>query len=144
MTNKEMRIKTYNLMLKHSTDMVLLPVVDALALGIEYVTFKGLKDIQSIDFEENFVPIKANKIKRVYKAVRIELEDVHLYELTRKEVEELEKHIVFNSLYLSDYINRFGVKPKEVAQYADSYIDGKEEYGYESFYDYIQSVEFCE
>ena len=142
MTNKEMRSKIYNLMLKHSTDMVLLPAVDALALGIEYVTFKGLRDIQGIDFEENFVPIKTDKIKRVYKAVRVELEEVHLYELTRKEVEYLSKHIVFGSYFLSDYINCYGVAPQEVASYAEGYIEVEDEY--ESFYDYIQSIEYCE
>lgn len=139
---KEMRSKIYDLMLKHNTDMVSLPAEDALALGIEYITFKGLKGIQGIDFEENYVPIKANQIKKVYKAVKMELEEVHLYELTRKQVDELRKHIVFNSVFLSDYLNHFGVNPKEVAAYADGYIEVEDEY--ESFYDYIQSIEYTE
>lgn len=139
---KEMRSKIYDLMLKHNTDMVLLPARTALLLGIEYITFKGLKGIQGIDFEENYVPIKTNQVKAVYDAIRIEFEEVHLYELTRKQVEELRKHIVFNSVFLSDYQNRFGVNPKEVAAYADEYIEVEDEY--ESFYDYIQSVEYCE
>lgn len=138
----EMRSKIHNIMLKHNTDMVLLPARTALLLGIEYVTFKGAKGIRGIDFEENYVPIKTNQVKAVYDAIRIEFEEVHLYELTEKQVENLSKHIVFGSYFLADYANSFGVAPKEVAEYAEGYIEVEDEY--ESFYDYIQSVEYCE
>ena len=142
MTNKEMRSKIYDIMLKHNTDMVLLPARTALLLGIEYVTLKGLKGIQGIDFGENYVPIKTNQLKEVYNAIRIEFEEVHLYELTEKQVKELSKSIVFGSYFLSDYINCYGVAPKEVAAYADGYIEVEDEY--DNFYDYIQSIEYCE
>lgn len=142
MTNKEMRSKIYDLMLKHNTDMVSLPAETAIELGIEWVTFKGLKGIQGINFEEEYVPIKSNEVKKVYKAVKKELNEVHLYELSEKEVEYLSKHIVFGSYFLSDYINCYGVAPQEVAAYADGYVEVEDEY--ESFYDYIQSVEYFE
>lgn len=139
---KEMRSKIYDLMLKHNTDMVSLPAKTAIELGIEWVTFKGLKGIQGINFEEEYVPIKSNEVKKVYKAVKKELNEVHLYELSEKEVEYLSKYIVFGSYFLSDYINCYGVAPQEVASYAEGYIEVEDEY--ESFYDYIQSIEYTE
>lgn len=142
MSIKEMRSKIYDLMLKHNTDMVILPAETAIELGIEWVTFNGLKGIRGINFEEKYVPIKSNEVKKVYKAVKKELDEVHLYELSEKEIECLSKHIVFGSYFLSDYVNCYGVAPKEVAEYAEGYIEVEDEY--ESFYDYVQSVEYCE
>lgn len=139
---KEMRSKIYDLMLKHNTDMVSLPAETAIELGIEYVTLNGTKGIRGINFEEKYVPIKSNEVKKVYKAVKKELDEVHLYELSEKEVENLSKQIVFGSYFLADYANSFGVAPKEVATYAEGYIEEEDEY--ESFYDYIQNIEYIE
>ena len=145
---KKMRKQTNELMVKNNTDMVELPAETALALGIEYVTLKGGNNIQGINFDEEYVPIKDNDVKTVYDAVRKELNEIHLSELTEEQVEELLGEIVLGSLYTADYDNTLGVAANEVATYAEGYLEAEsdpEEYGeYESFYDYIQSTELVD
>ena len=137
-----MRKKVHELMLKNNVDMVNLPVTDALAVGLEYITFKGKNDIQGINFEEEYVPIKNDDIEFIYNVVRRELADVHLYELSEDEVKKLQGEIVMGGYNLDDYANSLGVSETEVCNYADGYLEVKDEY--DSFYDYIQNVEFCE
>ena len=144
MTNKEMRAAIAKIMIKNNTDMYELSAYHTMQTELDYITLFGENNIEGINLDEEYVSIPNKYIKMIYDEVRVTFNEVHLYELTRKQVCELCTQIVFGSLYLSDYENEFGVAPKEVASYADGYIDGKEEYGYESFYDYIQSVEFCE
>ena len=142
MNKKEMRKKVYELMLKNNVDMVNLPFSDSLAVGLEYVTFKGKNDIQGINFDEEYVSIPDNDIEFIYNVVRKELADIHLYELSEAEVKKLQSEIVMGSYYLSDYANSLGVSATEVSNYAEDYLEVEDEY--DSFYDYIQSVEFCE
>lgn len=142
MNKKEMRKKVHELMLKHNVDMVNLPASDALAVGLEYITFKGKNDIQGINFEEEYVSIPNDDIEFIYNVVRKELADVHLYELSEAEVKKLLSEIVMGSYYLSDYANSLGVSATEVSNYAEGYLEVEGDY--DSFYDYIQSVEFCE
>lgn len=142
MNKKEMRKKIHELMLKNNVDMVNLPFTDALAVGLEYVTFKGKNDIQGINFEEEYVPIKSNDIEFVYNIIRKELADIHLYELPETEVKKLQGEIIMGNYYLDDYANSLGVSETEVRNYVECYLECKDEY--DSFYDYIQSVEFCE
>lgn len=146
MTTAQMKKRTNALMAKHGFDTLLLSAKTAIRLGIEYITLKGKTGIQGINFDEEYVPIKDGDVEEVYNAVRKELNEIHLQELTEKEVEELQEQIVMGSLYVSDYENTFGVNPNEVCNYADGYLEAKdnpEEYGeYDTFYDYIQSVEW--
>ena len=146
MTTAQMKKRTHALMVKHGFDTLLLSAKTAIRLGIEYITLKGKTGIQGINFDEEYVPIKDGDVEEVYNAVRKELNEIHLQELTEKEVEELQEQIVMGSLYVSDYENTFGVNPNEVCSYADGYLeaqDNPEEYGeYDTFYDYIQSVEW--
>ena len=139
-----MRKRTNALMLYHGTDMVALPSKTAMHLGIEYVTLGKKDGIQGINFDEEYVKIPNKDVEEVYNAIRKELNEIHLQELTEEEVEKLQKQIVMGSLYVSDYENTFGVSPNEVCSYADAYLEAKdnpEEYGeYDTFYDYIQSV----
>jgi hypothetical protein len=145
MSKKEMRKKIHKILVKHDTDIYYLSAKLGLKLGIECITLKGKDEIQGIDFDEGCVPIKDEDVKYLYDEVRIEFQEVHLDELSEKEVAKLETEIVKGSYYLSDYKNSFGVNPTEVSNYADGYLETKEdpeEYGYyETFYDYIQSVE---
>ena len=145
---KKMREKTHNLMVKNETDMISLPAKTALALGIEYVTLKGESNIQGINFDEEYVPIKDGSVKAVYDAVRREFGNFHLYELSEQDIENLERQIVMGSVYVADYDNTFGVNPNEVANYAEGYLEAKdnpEEFGeYDSFYDYIQDIEWID
>ena len=98
-----------------------------------------------LNFDEEYVILKDSDVEAVLNEIRVEFCEVHLDELTEKQVEKLEREIVKGSYYLADYKNSFGVKPQEVANYAEGYLETKddpEEYGYyETFYDYIQSVE---
>ena len=145
MTTAQMKKRTNALMAKHGFDTLLLSAKTAIRLGIEYITLKGKTGIQGINFDEEYVPINDGDVEEVYNAVRKELNEIHLQELTEKEVEKLQEQIVMGSLYVSDYENTFGVNPNEVCSYADGYLeaqDNPEEYGeYDTFYDYIQSVE---
>ena len=148
MTTTQMRKRTNALMLYHGPDMVALPSKTAMRLGIEYVTFGKKDGIQGINFDEEYVKIPNEDVEEVYNAVRKELNEIHLSELTEAEVEKIQREVVMGSLYTADYENTFGVKPSEVASYADGYLEAKanpEEYGeYETFYDYIQSVEWID
>lgn len=142
MSRKEMRKKIHSLMVKNNMDMIALPARTAILVGVEYVTLKGKTDIQGINFEEKYVPIDSDFISIIYGVIRKMLKDVHLYELTEEEINDLLDEILFGSVYLADYDNSFGVKPEEVSDYADGFLEVKDEYN--SFYDYIQTVEFCE
>ena len=148
MTTAQMRKRTNALMLAHGVDTVSLPAKAGLRLGIEYVTLAKRDGIQGINFDEEYVNIPNENVEEVYNAVRRELNEIRLSELTEKEVEKLQGQVVMGSLYTADYENTFGVNPSEVANYAEGYLEAKdnpEEYGdYETFYDYIQSVEWID
>ena len=140
----EMKKVISKIMVKHNIDTYYLTARLGLLLGIECVTLS--KDgIKGIDFEERYVSIKSKDVKSIYDDIRKELREVHLDELSEREVAKLEKQIVKGSVFMSDYENTFGVKPEEVFNYADGYLEAKEnpeEYGdYETFYDYICSIE---
>lgn len=145
MNSKELRKKAHKILVKHLTDIYYLSAKLGLKLGIECITLKGKDDIQGMNFDEEYVILKDSDVEAVINEIRVEFEEVHLDELTEKQVEKLEKEIVKGSYYLADYKNSFGVAPQEVANYAEGYLETKEdpeEYGYyETFYDYIQSVE---
>lgn len=142
MNKKKIRKKIHELMLKNNVDMINLPASDALAVGLEYITFKGKNGIQGINFDEEYVSIPNDDIEFIYNVVRKELADMHLYELSEDEVKKLQGEIVMGSCYLEDYANSLGVSETEVSSYVECYLECKDEY--DSFYDYIQSVEFCE
>ena len=135
-----MRKRTNALMLAHGVDMVSLPAKTGLRLGIEYVTLAKRDGIQGINFDEEYVPIKDGDVKLVFDCLRLELNDFHLHELTREQVDVLQREVVMGSVYVADYDNSFGVSANEVANYAEGYLEAEDEY--ESFYDYIQSVEW--
>lgn len=144
MKYKEMRKYIHNLMVSKDVDLIELSAKATLATGVVWVTLKGNNDIKGEDFEERYVEISDDILPIVYKDIRKKLNAVHLYELSEEEVEQLEKQIVFGSLYIADYKNTFGVDPKEVSDYADGYLEAKEMddfMEYESFYDYICSIE---
>lgn len=44
-------------------------------------------------------------------------------DLSLRQVRELRKQIVLNSLYLSDYENSYGIDPHEVQDYFDGFVD---------------------
>ena len=140
MTVTQMRKRTNALMLAHDVDMVSLPAKMGLRLGIEYVTLAKRDGIQGINFDEEYVEISNENVEEVYNAVRKELNEIHLQELSESEVEELRSQIVMGSIYYADYDNTFGVDTHEVAAYAEGFLEVEDEY--DSFYDYIQSVEW--
>ena len=139
-----MRKAVHDILVKNDRDTYYLTAELALRIGIECITLEK-NGIIGVNFDEEIVKVPNDDVKRIYEEVRVEFEEVHLDELTEKQVEKLEREIVKGSYYLADYKNSFGVKPQEVANYAEGYLETKddpEEYGYyETFYDYIQSVE---
>ena len=142
MKKKEMKTRMSRLLVKNNRDMLSLPAKVGLATGIEYVTLKGEDSVQGINFDEEYVPIKGEAVELIYNAVRKELNDIHLDELTCDQVRKLEKEIVFGSYYTADYENGFGVDPEEVATYAEGYLDAKDNgEEYEEFFNYICTVE---
>ena len=56
--------------------------------------------------------------------------------LTDKGLLELRSDIVLNSLYISDYSNRFGIEPEEVYTFFDGYISYLEELAEEDNFDF--------
>lgn len=144
MKTKEMRKAIHDILVKNDRDTYYLSAELALRIGIECITLDK-NGIIGVNFDEEIVKVPNDDVKRIYDEVRVEFEEVHLDELTEKQVEKLEREIVKGSYYLADYKNSFGVAPQEVANYAEGYLETKddpEEYGYyETFYDYIQSVE---
>ena len=144
MKTKEMRKSIHDILVKNDRDTYYLSAELALRIGIECITLDK-NGIIGVNFDEEIVKVPNDDVKRIYDEVRVEFEEVHLDELTEKQVEKLEREIVKGSYYLADYKNSFGVAPQEVANYAEGYLETKddpEEYGYyETFYDYIQSVE---
>lgn len=142
MTTTQMRKCTNALMLKHGVDMVGLDGETALLLGLEYVTLGKRDGIEGINFDEEIVPIPNENVELAYNEVRKELKEIRLAELSEKDVKKLQKQIVMGSLYLADYENSFGVNEREVSAYADGYLEVEDEY--DSFYDYIQSVEWID
>ncbi len=142
MTITQMRKRTNAVMLKHGVDMVGLDGEAALLLGLEYVTLGKRDGINGINFDDEIVPIPNENVELAYNAVRKELKEIRLAELSEKDVEKLQKQIVMGSLYYADYENSFGVNEHEVAAYAEGYLEVEDEY--DSFYDYIQSVEWID
>ena len=144
MKTQEMRKAVHDILVKNDRDTYYLSAELALRIGIECITLEK-NGIIGVNFDEEIVKVPNDDVKRIYEEVRVEFEEVHLDELTEKQVEKLEREIVKGSYYLADYKNSFGVNPQEVANYAEGYLETKddpEEYGYyETFYDYIQSVE---
>jgi hypothetical protein len=95
-------------------------------------------------------------IAELLKEVMIRYEEVSIWSLSEEEVAELTTQITWNSIYYSDYFNKFGVDSKVVSDFADGFLEVKEnELGSweeyldntdtktigEDFYYYIQSVE---
>lgn len=94
-------------------------------------------------------------LTELYDEMRLEYEDVHISELTKEQVKELTDFICWNSIFLADYTNPFGIKPIIVSNYADGFLEVlAEEMGWDDamhfintcavgdrFYTYIQSVE---
>lgn len=94
-------------------------------------------------------------LTELYNEMRLEYEDVHINELTKEQVEELTEIICWNSIFIADYANPFGVKADTVSYYADGFLeDLADEMGWDEamhfintcavgdrFYAYIQSVE---
>ena len=144
MNTKKMRKAIHDILVKNDKDTYYLSARLAIGIGIECITLEN-DGIIGVNFDEEIVKVPNDDVKRIYDEVRVEFCEVHLDELTEKQVEKLEKEIVMGSCYLAGYVNSFGVAPQEVANYADGYLEtmeDPEEYGdYETFYDYIHSVE---
>lgn len=146
LTKKQMRSEIVRIMVEDGIDTLALPAKVALRLGIEYITLRSIKNIQGINFDEAYVRIDDKDIPELYHVVRKELNRISIFELNEDEAAKLENEVVKGSVYIADYENSFGVPAEEVAAYMDGYLETKdnpEEYGeYETFYDYLQSIDY--
>ena len=102
MTDKQIRKKITGLMVKHNVDILPLPVEVAFKLGIDSITLVKEGVIRGIDFDENYVKVKKEDVKEIYDAIRKDLNEIHLCELSEEQVEELESEVEMGSLYVSD------------------------------------------
>ena len=109
--------------------------------------------------EDDFHPLNdITALIELYNEMRVEFNDISISELTKEQVCKLVQSITWNSMFISDYINDLGVNAKIVSNFADSFIEYKEENllngtfknwlnktSYqkigEEFYDYIQSFD---
>jgi hypothetical protein len=57
----------------------------------------------------------------------IRYEEVSIWSLSEEEVAELTTQITWNSIYYSDYYNEFGVDRKVVCNFAEGFLEDKED-----------------
>ena len=118
----------------------------------DHLTYEGC--------EEDFMLLTDEVvIAELLKEVMIRYEEVSIWSLSEEEVTELTTQITWNSIFYADYSNNFGVNRKVVSDFADGFLDEKEDIlgGWDKveeylsntdtktigrdFYNYIQSVE---
>ena len=118
----------------------------------DHLTYEGCEDDFMLLTDEV-------AIAKLLKEVMIRYEEVSIWSLSEEEVVELTTQITWNSIFYSDYSNSFGVDKKVVSDFADGFLDDKEDVlgGWDEvekylnntdtktigrdFYYYIQSVE---
>jgi hypothetical protein len=66
-------------------------------------------------------------IAELLKEVMIRYNEVSIWSLSEEEVTELTTQITWNSIYYSDYFNKFGVDSKVVSDFADGFLEDKED-----------------
>lgn len=66
-------------------------------------------------------------IAELLKEVMIRYNEVSIWSLSEEEVTELTTQIIWNSIYYADYCNKFGVDCKVVSDFADGFLEDKED-----------------
>jgi hypothetical protein len=66
-------------------------------------------------------------IAELLKEVMFRYNEVSIWSLSEEEVTELTTQITWNSIYYSDYFNKFGVDSKVVSDFADGFLEDKED-----------------
>jgi hypothetical protein len=66
-------------------------------------------------------------IAELLEEVMIRYNEVSIWSLSEEEVTELTTQITWNSIYYSDYFNKFGVNCKVVSDFADGFLEDKED-----------------
>lgn len=66
-------------------------------------------------------------IAELLKEVMIRYEEVSIWSLSEEEVAELTTQITWDSIFYSDYYNKFGVDRKVVCHFAEGFLEDKED-----------------
>ena len=78
--------------------------------------------------EEDNMPLTDEVIiTELLNEVMIRYEEVSIWSLSEEEVTELTTQITWNSMYHSDYYNKFGVDRKVVCNFAEGFLEDKED-----------------
>lgn len=120
----------------------------------DHLTYEGCDD-EDIPLTDEVI------IAELLEEVMIRYEEVSIWDLSEEEVVDLTTQITWNSIYYDDYYNKFGVDRKVVCNFAEGFLEDKEDEldGWDKvcdyldntdkkvigrdFYYYIQSVEEC-
>lgn len=154
-THEEISKKIIALMSKNNIDIYTTSSLTYGSLCIYSIETDGDKILYEGCDDDYRTLTDVEALTELYDEMRLEYEDVHISELTKEEVNDLASCIVWNSIFVSDYENVYGVKAKMVSYYADGFLENlAEEMGWddamhfintcavgERFYNYIQSVE---
>jgi hypothetical protein len=78
-------------------------------------------------------------IAELLKEVMIRYEEVSIWSLSEEEVVDLTTQITWNSMYYSDYYNKFGVDREVVYNFAEGFLEDKEDElgGWDKVCDYL-------
>lgn len=77
---------------------------------------------------EDYLPLTDEvAITKLLNEVMIKFEEVSIWDLTEEQVVKLVKKITWNSIYYADYYNNFGVDCKVVCNFAEGFLEDKED-----------------
>lgn len=66
-------------------------------------------------------------IAELLNEVMIRYEEISIWDLSEEEVVDLTTQITWNSMYYADYYNKFGVDRKVVCNFAEGFLEDKED-----------------
>ena len=92
--------------------------------------------------EEDDMPLTDEVIiAELLNEVMIRYEEVSIWDLSEEEVVELVEQITWNSIYYADYYNKFGVDRKVVCNFAEGFLENKEDElgGWDKVFDFIET-----
>lgn len=155
-THEEISKKIIALMSKNNIDIYTTSSLTYGSLCIYSIETDGDKILYEGCDDDYRTLTDVDALTELYDEMRLEYEDVHISELTKEQIIDLSNSIVWNSIFVSDYENAYGVKPRIISYYAEGFLEFlNEEMGSydevlhyvntcavgERFYNYIQSVE---
>lgn len=101
----------------------------------DHLTYEG-SDAEFIPLTDEII------IAELLKEAMIRYEEVSIWDLSEEDIVDLTTQITWNSMYYSDYNNRFGVDRKVVYNFAEGFLENKEEElgGWDKVCDYLDNT----